>query len=75
MKQTKSNFVFEKIKSDYFLMKLLDIMKKNRIFEIMKYNKKLQKRLNLNINPLTSPGEVVTAFTYPYLSAGDPTLG
>ena len=41
----------------------------------MKYNKKLQKRLNLNINPLTSPREVVTVFTYPYLSAGAPTLG
>ena len=50
MKQTKSNFVFEKIKSDYFLMKLLDIMKKNKMFEIVKYNKKLQKRLNLSIN-------------------------
>jgi surface protein len=50
MKQTKSNLVLEKIKSDYFLMKLLDIMKKNRMFEIVKYNKKLQKRLNLSIN-------------------------
>ena len=27
------------------------------------------------INPLTSPGEVVTVFTYPYLSAGAPALG
>ena len=27
------------------------------------------------ISPLTSPGEVVTVFTYPYLSAGAPTLG
>ena len=50
MKQTKSNLVLEKIKSDYFLMKLLGIMKKNRMFEIVKYNKKLQKRLNLSIN-------------------------
>ena len=25
-------------------------MKKNKSFEIMKYNKKLQKRLNININ-------------------------
>ena len=26
-------------------------------------------------NPLTSPGEVVTVFTSPYLSAGAPALG
>ena len=32
---------------------------------------KLLRILNVNfINPLTSPGEVVTVFTYPYLSAG-----
>ena len=28
-----------------------------------------------NINPLTSPGEVVTVFTSPYLSAGAPAQG
>ena len=28
-----------------------------------------------NINPLTSPGEVVTVFAYPYLSAGAPAQG
>ena len=28
-----------------------------------------------NINPLTSPGEVVSVFTSPYLSAGTPALG
>ena len=27
------------------------------------------------LNPLTSPGEGVTAFISPYLSAGAPTLG
>ena len=27
------------------------------------------------INPLTSPGEVVSVFTSPYLSAGAPALG
>ena len=27
------------------------------------------------INPLTSPGEEVTVFTSPYLSAGAPALG
>ena len=27
------------------------------------------------INPVTSPGEGVSAFTYPYLSAGAPAVG
>ena len=27
------------------------------------------------VNPLASPGEGVTVFTYPYLSAGAPALG
>ena len=31
--------------------------------------------LTWNINPLTSPGERVTVFTSPYLSAGAPALG
>ena len=40
---------FEKLKSDYFLRKLFDILDKNKSLIIMKYNKKLQKRLNINI--------------------------
>ena len=31
--------------------------------------------LKILINPLTSPGEGVTVFTSPYLSAGAPALG
>ena len=30
---------------------------------------------NILINPLASPGEGVTVFTSPYLSAGAPALG
>ena len=41
---------FKKIKSDYFLRKLFNILDKNKSLNIMKYNKKLQKRLNININ-------------------------
>ena len=41
---------FEKIKSDYFLRKLFNIIKINKSLVIMKYNKKLQKRLNISIN-------------------------
>ena len=49
MKQKKSNDIFENIKSDYFLQKIIGNIKRNKSFEIMKYNKKLQKRLYLSI--------------------------
>ena len=47
--QIKSKVDFDNLKSDYFLLKIFDIMKKNKSLEIIKYNKKLQKRLNLSI--------------------------
>ena len=41
--------VLEKLKSDYILQKILEYMKKNISLGIIKYNKGLQKRLNLNL--------------------------
>ena len=35
----------------------------------------LHKNFNFSISPLTSPGEGVTVFTSPYLSAGASALG
>ena len=52
-------------------MQHIEIFKNKKYFCII-YN--LIKCFN-NINPLTSPGEVVIVFTYPYLSAGAPELG
>ena len=49
-KQFKESKYFESLKSDYFLIKIIDIIKKNKSLEIIKYNKKIQKRLNININ-------------------------
>ena len=50
LKQTKAKVDLEDLKSDYFIIKIFGIMKKNKSLEIVKYNKKLQKRLNLGIN-------------------------
>ena len=50
LKQIKTKFDFENLKCDYFLIKIFDIMKKKRTLEIIKVNKKLQKRLNMGIN-------------------------
>ena len=46
----KSKSSFENLKSDYFLQRIFDNMIKYKFLNIIKYNKKLQKRLNLNIN-------------------------
>ena len=48
--QLKESKVLENLKSDYFLIKTINIIKKNKLLNITKYNKKFQKRLNININ-------------------------
>ena len=45
----KPNPITEKIKSDYFLQKLYDNMTKKKKLEIVKYNKRIQNRLNLDV--------------------------
>ena len=50
IKQIKSKDYFKNLKSDYFLQKILTYIKRNKSLDIMKHNKKLQKRLNLSIN-------------------------
>ena len=46
----KSMDIFKNLKSDYFLQRICDNINKLKLLKIMKYNKKLQKRANLNIN-------------------------
>ena len=45
----KPNPILESLKSDYFLQKLYDIMPKKKKLEIVKYNKKVQNRLDLGV--------------------------
>ena len=45
----KPNPITEKIKSDYFLKKLYDNITKKKKLEIVKYNKKIQNRINLSV--------------------------
>ena len=40
---------FRKLKSNFILKKIFNIMNKNKLLLIVKYNKKLQNRLNLSI--------------------------
>ena len=42
--------IFENLKSDYFLQKLFENLPKKKSLEILKYNKKIKNRLNINLN-------------------------
>ena len=56
----KSNPITEKIKSDYFLQKLYDNMTKKKKLEIVKYNKKIQNRINLSVKNYKEYSETFT---------------
>ena len=45
----KPNPFIENIKSRYILSKIYDIMSKKKKLEIIKYNKKIQNRINLSV--------------------------
>ena len=49
LKVIKTIMKFDNLKCNYFLIKLFNIIKKKKSFEIIKYNKKLQNRLNLSV--------------------------
>ena len=48
--QIKSKDIFKNLKSDYFLVKMLDNLNKKKILDIIKYNKNIKNRINININ-------------------------
>ena len=50
LKKEKSKNSFENLKSNFILKKILENIKKDKSLEIIRYNRKLQKRLNLSIN-------------------------
>ena len=48
--QIKSKDKFESLKNDFLLQKVFNNLKRKRVLYIIKYNKKLKKRINMNIN-------------------------
>ena len=59
IKTTK--FHFSNLKSDYILKKIFIILKKTKSLDILKHNKKLQKRLNININDYKNQYELYSS--------------
>ena len=49
IKQLRATKDLDNLKSDYFLIKMFDLIKQNKALKIIKSNKKIQKRLNINI--------------------------
>ena len=49
IKQLRTSKDLNNLKSDYFLIKMFDLIKQNKALKIIKSNKKIQKRLNINI--------------------------
>jgi len=46
----KSEFIFAKVKSKYILQKIFNYLNKKTSLEIIKYNKKIQNRINITFN-------------------------
>ena len=49
-KLINSDNILQNLKSDYFIQKFFDYIQKRRTLKIIRYNKSIQKRINLNIN-------------------------
>ena len=49
-KLINSDNILQNLKSDYFIQKFFDYIHKRRALKTIRYNKSIQKRINLNIN-------------------------
>ena len=59
--QIKSGAIYENIKTDYFLIKVFDNLEKKKTLEIVKNNKNIKKRINLNINDYKEYSEIYSS--------------
>ena len=50
LKEIELKYLFDNLKNDFFLIKIFDNMQRKKTLEIVKCNKRIQKRLNININ-------------------------
>ena len=59
--ELKSKVYFEDLKSDYFLQKIFEHIKKNKVLGIIKYDKKIQNRLNISIKDYKEYSEIYSS--------------
>jgi len=60
-KTINSNNIFNYLKSDYFIRKLFEYISKRKSLETIKYNKNIQKRMDININDYKDYSEKYTS--------------
>ena len=60
-RKINSNNVFKNLKNKYILLKIFDNILKKKLLEIIKYNKKIQKRINININDYKEYSEIYSS--------------
>ena len=58
--QIKSYSKYEKIKADYFLIKIFNNLEKKKALNMIKYNKNIKNRINININDYKEYSEAFT---------------
>ena len=58
LNQIKLKGVLKDVKSNYILKKIFYNLTKGKFLNIIKYNKKLKKRLNININDFKEYSEI-----------------
>ena len=56
-----SNNQLKNVKSDYFIQKFFGYMSKRKSLETIRYNKSIQKRINININHYKAYSETKTS--------------
>ena len=47
---TNSNNILKKLKNNYFIQKFFEFIPRRRSLKTIKYNKSIQKRIDININ-------------------------
>ena len=60
LNKLKTKSALDNEKSNYILKIIFDFMKKYKLFEVLKYNKILQKRINLTINDYKNYSQLLT---------------
>ena len=71
LNDVKSNDLFQNIKSSYILQKIFDILSKRKSLNIMKYNKNIQQRNNININDYKELLEIYSEIELEIIPAND----
>ena len=64
-----ANNKLRKLKSDYFIQKFFGYMSKRKSLETIRYNKNIQKRINININHYKAYSEEYSSIEFDIIPA------